>query len=241
MSTFTHTGLLVFEVCRTASAPAASLTLGLAFILVSQCDANACGDALTISGASTSAPLTTQASLHDDVGRKRKCVRRDVEDACPTSSDYATQDSANTCYGGPDVLCHSTPDTGHAPCCSEALSASTAATSGISAPCNSEPHSSSIVDDKYIHGTRLLVNGWFQACRGCNEPTAHTAMMAAREVPVCPRCAATAAAAASRCPCNRMPQPMGALHGCFVLRTCRYPRTLTPSPYACCLQVPRQV
>eukprot|EP00879_Flechtneria_rotunda_P009227 GHRR01009660.1.p1 GENE.GHRR01009660.1~~GHRR01009660.1.p1 ORF type:complete len:188 (+),score=59.06 GHRR01009660.1:595-1158(+) len=45
-----------------------------------------------------------------------------------------------------------------------------------------------IADDKYIKGTRLVVGGWFQACRGCNEPTAHSAAISKREVPLCPRC-----------------------------------------------------
>ncbi|KAF6264829.1 hypothetical protein COO60DRAFT_1624161 [Scenedesmus sp. NREL 46B-D3] len=44
------------------------------------------------------------------------------------------------------------------------------------------------VNDKYIKGTRLVVGGWFQACRGCNEPTAHSAYINKREVPLCPRC-----------------------------------------------------
>lgn len=44
------------------------------------------------------------------------------------------------------------------------------------------------VNDKYIKGTRLVIGGWFQACRGCNEPTAHSAYISKREVPLCPRC-----------------------------------------------------
>jgi hypothetical protein len=100
-----------------------------------------------------------------------------------------------------------------------------------------------VPDDKYIKGTRLVINGWFQACRcaaaeastrtlsgavdmrlwatsclahappscpgqhqqqqqyplicaalaaapccrGCNEPTAHTTLIARRDVPLCPR------------------------------------------------------
>ncbi|KAF8065763.1 hypothetical protein HT031_002823 [Scenedesmus sp. PABB004] len=44
------------------------------------------------------------------------------------------------------------------------------------------------VNDKYIKGTRLVIGGWFQACRGCNEPTAHAAVIGKREVPLCPRC-----------------------------------------------------
>jgi len=45
------------------------------------------------------------------------------------------------------------------------------------------------VAEKYIKGTRLIVGGWFQACRGCNEPTAHTSIIGApcRDVPLCPR------------------------------------------------------
>ena len=41
---------------------------------------------------------------------------------------------------------------------------------------------------RYIKGTRLIVGGWFQACRGCNEPTAHARAIGGREVPFCPRC-----------------------------------------------------
>jgi hypothetical protein len=44
-----------------------------------------------------------------------------------------------------------------------------------------------VAGDKYIKGTRLIIGGWFQACRGCNEPTAHTNVITKRDVPLCPR------------------------------------------------------
>ncbi|GBF91678.1 hypothetical protein Rsub_03982 [Raphidocelis subcapitata] len=44
--------------------------------------------------------------------------------------------------------------------------------------------------EQYIRGTRLVVGGWFQACRGCSEPTAHTQPIGGRTVPFCPRCQA---------------------------------------------------
>ncbi|GBF96881.1 hypothetical protein Rsub_09886 [Raphidocelis subcapitata] len=44
------------------------------------------------------------------------------------------------------------------------------------------------VADEYIKGTRLRIGGWFQACRGCSEPTAHTFGITGRDVPLCPRC-----------------------------------------------------
>jgi hypothetical protein len=44
-----------------------------------------------------------------------------------------------------------------------------------------------VVDDKYIKGTRLIIGGWFQACRGCNEPTAHASPIGDRDVPLCQR------------------------------------------------------
>lgn len=43
-------------------------------------------------------------------------------------------------------------------------------------------------DCRYIKGTRLTVNGWFQACRGCNNPTARTAAIRGAAVPMCSRC-----------------------------------------------------
>lgn len=55
-----------------------------------------------------------------------------------------------------------------------------------------------IADDRYIKGTRLIIGGWFQACRGCNEPTAHTTIISKRDVPLCPRCVLQAAAACTR-------------------------------------------
>lgn len=47
------------------------------------------------------------------------------------------------------------------------------------------------VCDKYIKGTRLVVDGWFQACRGCNTPTVHSSNIQGRDVPLCPRCRST--------------------------------------------------
>ncbi len=43
--------------------------------------------------------------------------------------------------------------------------------------------------DRYLAGTRILADGWFQPCRGCNVRTAHEISIAGREeIPFCPRC-----------------------------------------------------
>lgn len=42
-------------------------------------------------------------------------------------------------------------------------------------------------DMRYIKGTRLPIDGWLQACRGCNEITGRTVTIQDREVHLCPR------------------------------------------------------
>ena len=40
---------------------------------------------------------------------------------------------------------------------------------------------------RYIRGSQLPVDGWFQFCRGCNERTAKTLTIQSRDVPLCHR------------------------------------------------------
>jgi hypothetical protein len=78
---------------------------------------------------------------------------------------------------------------------------------GAPLPPGLEEHAAAEPDfaPRYYLGTKLPVDGWFQACRGCGERTSRTADVSGADIPMCPRSAPAAALDPS--PAPRRPLP----------------------------------